>query len=69
VIKLAAFSSLNTALTGQAAFAPRALGFPDTTLPTVPSSPTIDAPDGRLFVCEQGGTLRVIFMLPSVCHR
>src|SRR5437660_1060384 len=37
-------------------------GFSDTVVATGLSAPTTmaEAPDGRIFVCEQGGTLRVI---------
>jgi glucose/arabinose dehydrogenase len=63
VIKLAAVLIAFFTLTGQAALAATVpTGFSDTTLASGLSSPTAMqfAPDGRLFVCEQGGKLRVV---------
>ena len=49
-------------------------GFTESSIATGLSSPTAMqvAPDGRLFVCEQSGALRIIkdgtLLLNSVCH-
>src|SRR4051794_40182240 len=55
-------ASLALAITTVAHAAVLPHGFTETQLTTALSSPTAMAfaPDGRLFVCEQGGSLRVI---------
>lgn len=56
------FAALTLALAGSASAATLPAGFSETTLASGLASPTAMAfaPDGRLFVCEQAGRLRVV---------